>query len=170
MAKQIWVNLREARLLDQAIAKNNFRYLTLAEHKIIDKAYEAMKESELYNSIWKKIEDYATNLVNTKCVPEWNRISEEMKPLGEERNKLAKEKAEVPEGWVWETAKEERLNEIDKKMSDLSAEYQGITDKANAELNEYKEKILWETEWACFLLNEKDYQFIGELCWFYSAN
>jgi hypothetical protein len=30
-------------------------------------------------------------------MPEWNRISEEMKPLGELRNKLAKEKAEIPE-------------------------------------------------------------------------
>ena len=170
MAKQIWVNLREARLLDQAIAKNNFRYLTLAEHKIIDKAYEAMKESELYNSIWKKIEAYATEIVNTKCVPEWNRISEEMKPLGELRNKLAKEKAEIPEDWVWEAEKEAQLNWLDKEMSDLSAEYQDITDKANAELNEYKEKVLGETEWACFFLNEKDYQFIGELCWFYSAN
>lgn len=170
MAKQIWVNLREARLLDQAIAKNNFRYLTLAEHKIIDKAYEAMKESELYNSIWKKIEAYATEIVNTKCVPEWNRISEEMKPLGELRNKLAKEKAEIPEDWVWEAEKEVQLNWLDKEMSDLSAEYQDITDRANAELNEYKEKILWETEWACFFLSEKDYQFVGELCWFYSAN
>lgn len=170
MAKQIWVNLREARLLDQAIAKNNFRYLTLAEHKIIDKAYEAMKESELYNSIWKKIEDYATNLVNTKCVPEWNRISEEMKPLGELRNKLAKEKAEIPEDWVWETEKEAQLDWLDKEMADLSAEYQKVTSDANAELNEYKEKLITETEWACFFLNEKDYQFVGELCWFYSAN
>lgn len=167
MAKQIWVNLREARLLDQAIAKNNFRYLTLAEHKIMDKAYEAMKESELYNSIWKQIEEYATNLVNTKCVPEWNRISEEMKPLGELRNKLAEKKAK---GEEWTDEDEAQLNGLDKEMSDLSAEYQDITDKANAELNEYKEKILWETEWACFFLSEKDYQFVGELCWFYSAN
>jgi hypothetical protein len=30
-------------------------------------------------------------------MPEWNRISEEMKPLGEERNRLAKEKAEAKE-------------------------------------------------------------------------
>ena len=169
MAKQIWVNLREARLLDQAIAKNNFRYLTLAEHKIIDKAYEAMKESELYNSIWKKIEDYATNLVNTKCVPEWNRISEEMKPLGEERNRLAKEKAEAKE-WEWLQESEDKLAEVDKKIAELTEEYQSVTDKANAELSEYKEKILWETEWACFSLNEKDYKFVGELCWFYSAN
>ena len=138
--------------------------------KKLEEAYEAMKESELYNSIWKKIEDYATNLVNTKCVPEWNRISEEMKPLWEERNKLAKEKAEVPEDWVWETEKEERLAEVDKKIAELTEEYQSVTDKANAELNEYKEKILGETEWACFFLSEKDYQFVGELCWFYSAN
>ena len=165
MAKQIWVNLREARLLDQAIAKNNFRYLTLAEYKIVDKAYEAMKESELYNSIWKNIEDYATNLVNTKCVPEWNRISEEMKPLGEERNRLAKEKAEAKE-WEWLQESEDKLIEVDKKIAELTEEYQSVTDKANAELNEYKEKVVGETEWACFFLNEKDYQFIGELCWF----
>ena len=169
MAKQIWVNLREARLLDQAIAKNNFRYLTLAEHKIMDKAYEAMKESELYNSIWKNIEDYATNLVNTKCVPEWNRISEEMKPLGEERNRLAKEKAEAKE-WEWLQESEDKLTKVDKKIAELTEEYQSVTDKANAELNEYKEKVVGETEWACFFLSEKDYKFVGELCWFYSAN
>lgn len=165
MAKQIWVNLREARLLDQAIAKNDFRYLTLDEHKLVDKAYKAMKESELYTSVWEKIEKYANELVNTKCVPEWNRISEEMKPLGELRNKLAKEKAEVPEDWVWETEKEAQLNWLDKEMADLSAEYQKVTSDANAELNEYKEKLITETEWACFFLDEKCYQLVGELVW-----
>lgn len=164
MAKQIWVNLREARLLDQAIAKNDFRYLTLDEHKLVDKAYKAMKESELYTSVWEKIEKYANELVNTKCVPEWNRISEEMKPLGEERNRLAKEKAEAKE-WEWLQESEDKLIEVDKKIAELTEEYQSVTDKANAELNEYKEKLITETEWACFFLDEKCYQLVGELVW-----
>ena len=164
MAKQIWVNIREARLLDQAIAKNNFRYLTIDEHKLVDKAYKAMKESELYNSIGGKIEKYANELVNTKCVPEWNRISEEMRPLGEERNKLAKEKAEAKEG-EWLEESEAKLAEVDKKIAELNQTYQEITDKANAELNEYKEKLINETEWACFFLDEKCYQLVGGLVW-----
>lgn len=164
MAKQIWVNIREARLLDQAIAKNNFRYLTIDEHKLVDKAYKAMKESELYNSIGGKIEKYANKLVNTKCVPEWNRISEEMRPLGEERNKLAKEKAEAKE-WEWLEESEAKLAEVDKKIAELNQTYQEITDKANAELNEYKEKLINETEWACFFLDEKCYQLVGGLVW-----
>lgn len=164
MAKQIWVNIREARLLDQAIAKNNFRYLTIDEHKLIDKAYKAMKESEVYNSIGGKIEKYANELVNTKCVPEWNRISEEMRPLGEERNKLAKEKAEAKE-WEWLEESEAKLAEVDKKIAELNQTYQEVTDKANAELNEYKEKLINETEWACFFLDEKCYQLVGGLVW-----
>lgn len=162
MAKQIWVNLREARLLDQAIAKNDFRYLTLDEHKLVDKAYKAMKESELYTSVWEKIEKYANELVNTKCVPEWNRISEEMKPLGELRNKLSEKKAK---GEEWTDEDEAQLNWLDKEMADLSAEYQKVTSDANAELNEYKEKLITETEWACFFLDEKCYQLVGELVW-----
>lgn len=162
MAKQIWVNLREARLLDQAIAKNDFRYLTLDEHKLVDKAYKAMKESELYTSVWEKIEKYANELVNTKCVPEWNRISEEMKPLGELRNKLSEKKAK---GEEWTDEDEAQLSWLDKEMADLSAEYQKTTSDANAELNEYKEKLITETEWACFFLDEKCYQLVGELVW-----
>ena len=165
MAKQIWVNIREARLLDQAITKNSFRYLTLDEHKLVDKAYKAMKDSEMYNAIWKQIEDYAADLVQKKCIPEWNRISEEMKTLWEEANKLSKEKAAVPEDWVWETEKEERLTELNKKIAELNTTYQDVTDKANAELNEFKEKIINETKWACFLLDEKCYKFVGELVW-----
>jgi uncharacterized phage infection (PIP) family protein YhgE len=165
MAKQIWVNLREARLLDQAIAKNDFRYLTLDEHKLVDKAYKAMKESELYTSVWEKIEKYANELVNTKCVPEWNKISEEMKPLGEKRNELAKKKASTETGSAWWEEDEKELADLDKQLSDLSNEYQKITDEANAELNEFKEKLITETEWACFFLDEKCYQLVGELVW-----
>lgn len=159
-----WVNVKEARLLQQAIAKNDFRYLTLEEHAIVDKAYKAMKESELYNRVWKSIEDFANKLVDEKCAPAWKEISAKMQPLGEERNKLAKEKAEAKE-WEWLEESETKLNEIDKELSDLSAEYNKVTDQANAELNEFKEKAISEEQWAAFLLEDDEYQLIGELVW-----
>ena len=120
----------------------------------------------MYKSIWKKIEDKAQELVDTKCKPERDRISEEMKPLGEERNKLAKEKAEVPEDWTREKEKEDRLAEIDKQLSDLSLQYQKITDEANSELNEYKEEILNKEQWAVFVLEDNDYTIVWNYAWF----
>jgi len=169
MAKKVAVNVREAKLMEQAFSKNSFRYLTLDEHKTLDKAYKTLKESEVYNKVGWEIQAEAERLVAEKCMPEWNRISEEMKPLGEERNRLAKEKAEAKE-WEWLQESEDKLIEVDKKIADLSSEYQSVTDKANAELNEFKEEKINSTKEACFFLSEEDYQFVGELCWFYSAN
>ena len=158
--KQRWVNVREARLLDQAIQKNSFRYLTLDEHKVVDKAYLAMKDSELYKTVWDKVEKEAVRIVEEKCKPEWNRISEEMKPLGELRNKLAEKKAK---GEEWTDENEAQLNGLDKEMADLANTYNEVTTKANAELNEYKEKVIAETEWAAFMLYEDEYQLVWEL-------
>jgi len=169
MAKKVAVNVREAKLMEQAFSKNSFRYLTLDEHKTLDKAYKALKESEVYNKVGWEIQAEAERLVAEKCMPEWNRISEEMKPLWEERNRLAKEKAEAKE-WEWLQESEDKLIEVDKKIADLSGEYQSVTDKANVELNEFKEEKINSTKEACFFLSEEDYQFVGELCWFYSAN
>ena len=134
--------------------------------KAITKVKEELEKSELYAAVWGEIEAEAKRIVKEKCQPEWDRISEEMKPLGEERNKLAKEKAEIPEDWVWETEKEERLTEIDKKLSELSEQYQKVTDEANAELNEFKEKRINEEQWACFFLSEKNYKIIWGYAWF----
>ena len=78
-------------------------------------------------------------------------------------SELEKEKAAIPEDWVWETEKEEELKELHKKLSDLTDEYQNVTDKANAELNEYKEERLSQEQWACFFLEDDEYKFIGEL-------
>ena len=168
-----WVNVRECRLIDQwlhsSIASATWGDVINFFHKDITtifKVTEELSKSELYKTVGWDIEKKAEEIVEAKCKPEWNRISEEMKPLGEERNKLAKEKAEIPEDWVWETEKEERLNEIDKKMSDLSAEYQKVTDDANAELNEYKEKRINEEQWAAFLLEDDEYELIRGYCWF----
>lgn len=169
MAKKVAVNVREAKLMEQAFSKNSFRYLILDEHKTLDKVYKALKESEVYNKVGWEIQAEAERLVAEKCMPERNRISEEMKPLGEERNRLAKEKAEAKE-WEWLQESEDKLIEVDKKIADLSGEYQSVTDKANAELNEFKEEKINSTKEACFFLSEEDYQFVGELCWFYSAN
>jgi len=158
--KQRWVNVREARLLDQAIQKNSFRYLTLDEHKVVDKAYLAMKDSELYKTVWDTVEKEAVRIVEEVCKPEWNRISEEMKPLWEKANELSKEKA----SWEWWTdEKEQELNDLNKQMAELAGAYNEVTTKANAELNEYKEKVIAETEWAAFMLYEDEYQLVWEL-------
>lgn len=168
-----WVNVKECRLIDQWL-HTTIASVTWADlikflwndMAIIAKAAEELEKSELYQSVGGDIEKKAEELVETKCKPEWNRISEEMKPLWEERNKLAKEKAETPEDWIWEAEKEEKLNEIDKKMSDLSIEYQKVTDDANAELNEYKEKRINEEQWAAFLLEDDEYTLVWGYCWF----
>ncbi len=168
-----WVSIKEARLLDQwlhtTIASVTWRDLINFLGKdmaAINIAVEELDNSELYKTIGKDIEGKAQELVETKCKPEWDKISEEMKPLGEERNKLAKEKAEVPEDWVWETAKEERLAEIDKQLSELSQQYQKITDEANAELNEYKEKRINEEQGAAFILEDAIYELVSWYAWF----
>lgn len=173
MAKQVWVNLREARLIHQWLHSNvssatwsNMLAFVKEDAKTISKVKEELEKSELYAAVGKEIEEEAKRIVKEKCEPEWNRISEQMKPLGELRNKLAKEKAEIPEDWVWEAEKEAQLNWLDKEMSDLSAEYQKVTDDANAELNEFKEKRINEEQWACFFLSEKDYKIIWEYAWF----
>ena len=152
------VNIKETRILEQAFNKNDFGYLTLDEHKIFDKALAEIKASELYNKVGKDIEAKANEIVETKCVPEWNRISEEMKPLGEKANELEKEKA----GWNWDNDKEAELSELHKKMSELSDEYQKVTDSANAELNEYKEERINQEQWACFFLEDDEYNLIGK--------
>lgn len=171
--KQTAVSIKEARLIDQwlhtTIASVTFGDLVnffSNDLKKIGKIIELLEASDTYKAVGAEIEAKAHELVDTKCRPEWDRISEEMKPLGEERNKLAKEKAGIPEDWVWETAKEERLNEIDKKMSDLSAEYQKVTDEANAELNEFKEKRINEEKQPAFFLSEADYKLIWGYCGF----
>lgn len=173
MAKQIWVNIREARLIEQwlksSLANATWKQLVdfvWEDAKTIFKVNVALNESELYQKVGWEIEKEAERIVKEKCEPEWNRISEQMKPLGELRNKLAKEKAEVPEDWVWEAEKEAQLNWLDKEMADLSAEYQKVTDGANAELNEFKEKRINEEQWACFFLTEKEYKAIWKYAGF----
>lgn len=159
-----WVNVKEARLLDQwlhtTIASVTWRDLINFFEKDIStiaKAVEELDKSELYKTIGTDIENKAKEIVKEKCEPEWNRISEEMKPLGEKRNELGKEKA-----WGnWDNEKEEELNNLDKQLSELSESYQKVTTDANAELNEYKEKRINEEQWAAFLLEDYDYDLVG---------
>ena len=159
-----WVNIKEARLLDQwlhtTIASVTWRDLINFFEKdisTISKAVEELDKSELYKTVGTDIENKAKEIVKEKCEPEWNRISEEMKPLGEKRNELAKEKAEGN----WDNEKEEELNNLDKQLSELSESYQKVTTDANAELNEYKEKRINEEQWAAFLLEDYDYDLVG---------
>jgi SH3-like domain-containing protein len=98
------VNIREARLIQQwldskvsSATRSNILAFVKDDVKVITKVKEELENSELYNKVGKDIENKAKELVETKCKPEWDRISEEMKPLGEERNRLAKEKAEAKE-------------------------------------------------------------------------
>lgn len=168
------INVKECRLLEQ------WANTTLASYKwgdliqfekdkeIIIKALDELKKSELYQKVWGEIQAKAEELVKEKCEPEWNRISEEMKPLGEERNNLWKEKAASKENndvnW-WTEEKENRLAEIDKQMSELSAEYQKVTDNANAELNEFKEKRINEEQGGCFFLEDEEYDIVWKYAW-----
>lgn len=171
-----WVNVRECRLIDQwlhsSIASVTWRDLINffgQDMSTITKAVAELDKSELYKTIGGDIEKKAEEIVEAKCKPEWNRISEEMKPLGELRNNLWKEKAASKEnndveGWTED--KEKRLAEIDKQLSDLSNEYQKVTDEANAELNEFKEKRINEEQGAAFLLDDAEYDLVGWYCWF----
>ena len=170
MAKQIWVNIKEARLIEQwlksSLANATWQQIVdfvWEDAKTIFKVNVALNESELYKTVWGEIEAMAQKIVNEKCVPEWNRISDEMKPLWERRNELAERKSK----WgPWAEREEEELNELDKKMSDLTNEYQKITDSANAELNEFKNKRIDEEQWACFFLTEKEYKTIWKYAGF----
>ena len=170
MAKQIWVNIKEARLIEQwlksSLANATWKQLVdfvWEDAKTIFKVNVALNESELYQKVGWEIEKEAERIVKEKGEPEWNRISGEMKPLGELRNKLAEKKAKG-EGWTDED--EAQLNGLDKEMSDLSAEYQKVTDDANTELNEFKNKRIDEEQWACFFLTEKEYKTIWKYAGF----
>lgn len=167
--KQVGVSVKEARLLDQwlntSIASVKWSELLdffTQDMKVLAKAREELQNSELYKKIWADIEAKAHELVDTKCRPEWDKISEEMKPLGEKRNELAKEKASNN----WDNLKEEELTGLDKQLSELSEKYQKVTDDANAELNEYKEERINAEQWATFFLSEKDYKTVWGYVWF----
>lgn len=168
--KQTAVSIKEARLIDQwlhtTIASVTFGDLInffSEDLKKIGKIVELLEASDTYKAVGTEIEAKAHELVDTKCKPEWDRISEEMKPLGDLRNKLAEKKAKG-EGWTDED--EAQLNGLDKEMSDLSNEYQKVTDEANVELNEFKEKRINEEKQPAFFLNEEEYKLIGGYCGF----
>ena len=168
-----WVNVRECRLIDQwlhsTIASATWGDIVNFFHKDITtifKVTEELNKSELYKAVGWDIEKKAEEIVEAKCKPEWNRISEEMKPLGERRNELAKKKASTEVGSAWWEEDEKELADLDKQLSDLSNEYQKVTDEANAELNEYKEKRIDEEQWAAFLLEDDEYELIRGYCWF----
>lgn len=168
-----WVNVRECRLIDQwlhsSIASATWGDVINFFHKDITtifKVTEELSKSELYKTVGGDIEKKAEEIVEAKCKPEWNRISEEMKPLGEKRNELAKKKASTEVGSAWGEEDEKELADLDKQLSDLSNEYQKITDEANAELNEFKEKRINEEQGAAFLLDDAEYDLVGWYCWF----
>lgn len=168
-----WVSVKEARLLEQwlhtTIASVTWRDLINffeQDMSTIIKAIKELDKSDLYKKIWTEIENEAQRLVKEKCEPEWNRISEEMKPLGEKRNELAKKKASTEVGSAWWEEDEKELADLDKQLSDLSNEYQKVTDEANAELNKFKEKRINEEQGAAFLLDDAEYDLIGWYCGF----
>ncbi len=161
----IGVNIKQTKLFMQAINENKFGYLTLKEHQILDDVLELAKTSELYNAVGKDIEDKANEIVEKECKPEWDRIIELMRPLGEKANELEKEKAAIPEDWTWEEAKEQELADLNKQIADLNTEYQNVTDEANKKLNEYKEERINQEQWACFLVKEDVYEFVNEKTW-----
>lgn len=169
-----WVSIKEARLLEQrwhstigwAKWEDLVKFIW-RDMSVLTKAMDELKNSKIYNAVGKDIETLANKLVDEKCIPEWNRISEEMKPLWDKRNELAKAKAEAKE-WEWTEENENELAEIDKKMAELTDEYQKVTDNANKELTEYKDKRIEEEQWACFLLDEEEYKIVGSYAGFSS--
>lgn len=157
------VNIKQTKLFMQAIAENKFGYLTLDEHKKLDDVLAQAKSSELYNAVGKDIETKANELVESDCKPEWDRIIEEMRPLGEKANELEKEKAAVPEDWTWPEEKEKELADLNAKIAELSNEYQKVTDEANKKLNAYKEERINQEQGACFLVDDEIYDFVDKL-------
>lgn len=157
------VNIKQTKSFMQAINENKFGYLTLKEHEILDWVLEQAKTSELYNKVGKDIEDKANELVKNECEPEWKRISEAMRPLGEKANALEKEKAEKKDEWTDE--KENELADLNKQIADLSNEYNEVTDNANKKLNEFKEERIGQEQGACFLVEDDVYEFVNEKTW-----
>lgn len=172
-SKQIWVSVKECRLIEQwlntTIASVKWKDLIdffWKDMKVLAKAADWIEESQLYREVGKDIENKAHEIVETKCRPEWTRISDEMRPIGDKRNELAKKKASKEEGSVWSEEEEKELVDLDKQLSDLSEQYQKVTDDANAELNAYKDVRISEEQGACFFLSEKDYKTVGWYVWF----
>lgn len=164
------VSVKEARLLEQWLNTTiaSVKWIDLInffnkDMAVIAKAEEGLRNSELYKSVWGDIEAKAKELVDNKCRPEWDKISEEMKPIWEKANALSKEKAEKKDEWTEE--KENELKDLDKQLWELSIKYQKVTDEANAELNEYKEKRINEEQWGCFFLDEEEYNTVGWYVW-----
>ena len=82
MTKQIWVNIKEARLFDQWLNTTlaSVKWADLIKFiwedaKIVAKADKLLRGSELYSTVGKAIEEAAIKLVNEKCKTEWNRNS-----------------------------------------------------------------------------------------------
>lgn len=159
------VSVKEWRLLQQWL-NTTIGWITWADMLNLDKelfkkAAKALDDSELYNKIWGEIQKKAEEIVKEKCESEWKRISEEMKPLGEKANELEKEKASNN----WDNLKEEELVNLNKQISELSNQYQKVTDDANKELNEFKDKRINEEQWWCFILEDDEYDTIGKYVW-----
>ena len=160
------VSVKEWRLLQQwlnsTIGWATWTDILNLDKELFKKAAKALDDSELYQKIWGEIQKKAEEIVKEKCEPEWKRISEEMQPLGELRNKLSEKKAK---GENWTDEDEAQLNWLDKEMADLSAEYQKVTDEANKELNEFKDKRINEEQGWCFILEDDEYEKIGKYVW-----
>jgi hypothetical protein len=162
------VSVKEWRLLQQwlntTIGWTTWADMLNLDKELFKKAAKALDDSELYQKIWGEIQKKAEEIVKEKCEPEWKRISEEMQPIWEKANALSKEKAEAKE-WEWTEEKETKLVDLNKQISELSNQYQKVTDDANKELNEFKDKRINEEQWWCFILEDDEYNIIGKYVW-----
>lgn len=161
----VWVNLRQMRIAEQAIAQNKFGYLRIKDHQVIDAVLEEIHGNEKYLKVWKAIEEYANNLVENKCKPERDKLAEEMRPLGERANELSKEKASIEEGEAFPGEKETELKELNEKIAELNKQYQKVTDDANEELAKFKEEEMAKEQWAAFFMEEDEYEIMEKLTW-----
>lgn len=122
-----------------------------------------MRWSELYNEVWWRIQTEADRIVKEECMPQWNELSEKMKPLSPERDALDKEKAADKDNFPEE--KQKRLDELNAELSKLAQEYQAVTDKANERLAKFKDEEIEKAEGWCFFLEDDEYDFVAKFVW-----
>ena len=144
------VKLRMIRFFMQSIEENRLPYLLNEEKEVFDKVVKLCRENGLYAKVGEEIEEFARALVESKCKPVWTDIANRMADAGKERDELAKKEEKTEE-------EDKRLEELTTLLSNMNDEYQKVTDDANKELNEFKDKTLAQyKDTSCFDLHDKE--------------
>ncbi len=154
------VKLRMVKYFVQSISENQLPYLKNKEKEVFDKVLELCESNKLYADVWEEIETEAKRLVRENCEPKWKEIIWEMSELWNKRNELNKQLESIDDE-DFQKDINEKLDWINKRISDLNEEYQKITDDANKELAEFKETVLARyKDTSCFDLKDNEYNII----------